>query len=142
MTAATTQAPPRATKRTRTAPIDPATVVYDADRSTQFTEVYPVPSRTADTQTWLVTYDTRTPMWRCPCPATVAECAHVTAAKLCRLTRWWRRNWESVDDKTLLSEEPRRRRFLNSGETEDRIAHDTLGDEVARRMAERETTDA
>lgn len=116
----------------------PLTAEYDPHRSTKWTECYPVPSRRNPAQTWLVTFDNRSGAWRCPCEAGEfgKVCAHVKAAKEHRIVRWWRATWAKFSDETLANEEPRRRQQLRSGDTEDRIAYDTLGDEIARRMSE------
>lgn len=122
------------------APLDTCLVTFDRDRSTKFTEVYPVPSRSQPGTVWLVTYDVGRQRWRCPCPATVAACAHVCAAQDLRMLRWWRAYWADTSDEALWEAD---RTYLRRAQEEDmsgegRWAFDTLGDEVGCRMADKE----
>ena len=85
--------------RTTPATVDPATVVtYDAARSTPYTSVYPTQSSRIPGLRYPVTHDTRTGIWRCPCPATVADCRHVQAAREFEKLRWWRRLVAALSD--------------------------------------------
>lgn len=107
MSTATATAPPRrepaaaGATRTRTAPLDPATVIYDSDRSTKFHAVYRAPSVSAPGSYRHITMDQTTGEWLCSCPATVTECRHIRAARQARRLIWWRNAYQGLDAPTL-----------------------------------------
>jgi hypothetical protein len=66
-----------------------STVRYDADRSTRYVALYPTQSSRFPDLWYPVRHELRTGLWSCPCPARVAECRHVIAAREFEKMRWW-----------------------------------------------------
>lgn len=64
-------------------------IAYDARRSTPWTSLYLVPSRTAPYPRE-VRHDTRLGKWSCSCPARVI-CHHIKSAQAFERERWWRK---------------------------------------------------
>lgn len=81
----------------------PAVATYDHDHSTKWVTVYTVPSARITDLAYPVAHDLRLDRWRCPCPANVAECRHIRAARQHEDERWWTRVLADYTAPMLLS---------------------------------------